>query len=233
MIITIDGPTASGKSSLARALAKKRNMYYVNTGYLYRAVAYLLIKEFEYDDYLFHHPRKDDIQLMTDPNRFVYQYDPVEGEKIFFDGADISAFLGSPDIARGASVLGLNGIVRLILDTTQRKIAEQFDCIIEGRDSGSTVFPNADIKFYITASDQIRAERWYNDPKRRSSDQIHIKEVMAMLKDRDTRDSQRTLSPLVIPEGAIVIDNSYMTFDTMVVTFEELIEKKLKENRDM
>lgn len=207
MIITIDGPTASGKSTVARALAKKLDLYYLNTGFLYRAVAYLLKKECNYDEACFANPQDSDLKKVLDLSRFSYRYDAQVGESVHFDGQDITPYLRTPDIATGASVLGSHPIVREALLAYQRELAKATGVVAEGRDTGSVVFPHADVKFYLTASIERRAHRYFIDATRKDTPATE-QEVAVLIQERDKRDKERKTAPLIVPEGAIVIDNS-------------------------
>ena len=228
MIVTIDGPSSSGKSTVARALAKKLQLYYLNTGFLYRAVAYLLKKECNYDAACFDNPQDKDLRYILDRKRFAYRYDPRVGEMILFDGSDISYHLKKPDIASGASVLGVHPIVRESLLAFQQELGQENSLVVEGRDTGSVIFPNADLKFFLTADRTKRAERWFNDETRKEKPTT-LEEVITMIAERDKRDEERTVSPLVVPEGAIVIDNTDMnlqeTLEAMLAHITESTER--------
>lgn len=208
MIITIDGPVASGKSSVARSLAKKLDFYYLGTGSLYRGLAYLLMHYVsDHEDYL-RNPNSQDLKTYLDPNRFVYLYDHVHGEKILFDGQDITPFLKkNSKMDAAASILSTSKLARDALLDVQRSYGKQFDLVTEGRDAGSVVFPNADVKIFLTASLEVRAQRWRADQKKQGN-HFSLKNSMDIISTRDERDQKREVAPLVKPSGAIVIDNS-------------------------
>ncbi len=210
MIITIDGPTASGKSTVGRMLAKKLGYYYVYSGLLFRAVAYILHNEYGYTKEQFEHPNSDDINAVIDPSRFVYRYNDQEKEQIFFDGRDITPFLKEKSIDQFASLISRNMLVRKKLAQWQRGVAKSVDVVVDGRDSGSVVFPNAEYKFYITASEQERAQRWRRQQVRYGND-IPLEQALSYIKERDQRDMERAHSPLIVPDGAHVIDNTSLT----------------------
>jgi len=210
MIITIDGPTASGKSTLGRMLAKKLGYYYLYSGLMFRALAYVLKHQYGYTKEQFERPRINEVDQILDPKRFVYTYDDQHKERIFFDGVDITPHLKAEGIDQLASVVSKNSDVREKLMNLQRSIAKANDVIVDGRDSGSVVFPYADYKFYVTASEDERAKRWL---KQQGSYGTHrsLGDARAFIHERDQRDSQRTFAPLMIPEGAHVIDNTDQT----------------------
>jgi len=220
MVITIDGPTASGKSTIARKLAKKLEFYYLNTGYLYRAIAYLLIQNCSYKDEDLRNPDPADLQKYVDPNRLVYDYDLHSNEQIIFDGQNITPFLKNKFIDKGASIISTNKMVRELLLNVQRVAAQKFDLVAEGRDTGSVVFPNADIKIYLTASVNTRAERWRADQLEKGNT-FSFDEAVNIVKDRDKRDKEREISPLIIPDNAIVIDDTNLDIDQ---TLDEILK---------
>lgn len=225
MIITIDGPTASGKSTVAQALAGKLGCYYLNTGLLYRACAYLLMRECKYDMACFDDPQEKDLQQVLDPKRLVYTYDARLGAKVLFDECDITQHLKTPEISKGASVLGVHPMVRDYLLSFQQQLGQENSLVAEGRDTGSIVFPNADVKFYIFADITTRAQRWLDDLTRKNKP-VSFDEVVAMIAERDKRDKERDTAPLVVPEGAFVIDNTHLTFEQTVEALFEHIKNK-------
>lgn len=194
MIITIDGPTASGKSSTAKALAKKLGFYYLNTGLMYRAIAWLVQNE------------NFDISTLGPKLPFEYR---VENDqpKIFVDGKDITSQLFSSEISKEASILSKNKYLHDALVKYQQSFANKGDLVVEGRIAGTIVFPNADLKVYLTASDKVRAKRWLADPARNNQAKT-IEQAMKAIQQRDQRDKERKISPLVVPENAFVIDSS-------------------------
>ncbi|TET34109.1 (d)CMP kinase [Candidatus Dependentiae bacterium] len=221
MIITIDGPTASGKSTLGRMLAKTLGHYYLYSGLMFRALAYVLKHQYGYTKEQFEQPRMEDVEKVLDPKRFVYTYDDQHKERIFFDEVDITPYLKAGGIDQLASVVSRNGEVREKLMQLQRSIAKSVDVIVDGRDSGSVVFPYADYKFYVTASEDERAKRWLKQQGKYDADGS-LEEARAFINERDQRDMKRKNAPLIVPEGAHVIDNTDQTpqetLDSMLVT---------------
>ncbi len=209
MIITIDGPTGSGKSSASRGIAEKLNYYCLSSGRIYRALAYVLINHFGYTKETIDKPKIQDLQAALDSKKFDYQLAKDGCGTIFYDGKDITPFLKSDLISQGASIVSTNKEVRELLSALQRTLAEGINFILEGRDSGSVVFDNADVKFYLTAELGIRTKRWQEVQKKRG-DTITFQEAKAHINERDKRDQEREISPLIIPKDAIIIDNSYL-----------------------
>lgn len=221
MIITIDGPTASGKSSVSRNLAEKLNAYYLYTGLLYRALAYILITQ-----------EKLTLDTITQPSmelvekivaQFVYRYSPQTQEQIFYHEKDITPFLKDPLIDQAASILSTNSAVRERLNELQRTIAQGRSMVIDGRDSGSVVFPHADFKFFLSADQAVRAERWYRQQLARGK-QVTLEQATEEIATRDARDTQRKHAPLVIPKDAYMLDNSTMNVAQTVDALLEIIQ---------
>jgi len=216
MIITIDGPTASGKSTTARALADKIGIYYLNSGKLYRAFAYLLMEHAGYTEQQLAQPKEEDIFGYLSPNRLVYTYTPEESERIFFDDEDITPYLhGNATIDQAASIVSQNNQVREKITDLCREIGNKFSLVADGRDTGSVVFPHATVKFYLTASLPVRAQRWQEFISQRGTE-ISLQEAEEQLVIRDKRDMDRAVAPLVAPEGAIFIDNSELPLTEVI-----------------
>ncbi len=218
MIVTIDGPAASGKSTVARMVAEALHFYYLNTGLLYRAVTYILLTTYQYSQKDLSAVSAQVLQDCIDPQRLLYSYDPLNGSTVMYDGVDITSFLKDPMIDQSVSVISPQKIVRENLSELQRAIAKKHDVIVEGRDVGSVVFPHADYKFYLTASLEVRAQRWktYQESKGKL---LSLKQALELIADRDARDKGREISPLVVPQNATVIDNSELTLDQTLQVF--------------
>ena len=215
MIITIDGPTASGKSTVAAAIAKKLGFYHLNTGLLYRSLSYLLVTKRGYSLTDLEHVRQEDIIECVRPDLFSYEYNEGRDVTILYDGTDITHFLKDSSVDQYVVIISPQKIVREAMVDQQRKLAEKYNLVIDGRDVGSHVFPHAEYKFYLTASLSVRAARWQKDQRARGHDYT-IEETEAMISDRDLKDMQRHISPLVVSEGAITVDNSALTFNETV-----------------
>lgn len=212
MIITIDGPMASGKSTVARLLAQKTGFYYIYSGLFYRALAYLLIKEGRYTADMVTNPDHSMIVELLSPDQFVYRYVSDSGERVFFQGVDITGYLKTATIDTYSSLLSTDAVTRSLVNSYIEKIARSHDVIVDGRDAGSIMFPQAECKIYLVADPAVRALRW----QRMQATQgkfFSDNEALASVNERDARDTNRATAPLVIPENAYVIDDSTMSPD--------------------
>lgn len=214
MIVTIDGPAASGKSSAARALAQKLSFYYLNSGMLYRALGYCLL-------YNGNVPLKElrgcDMKLYSKClEELRYTYDICNGKMaLFVKDVDVTALLKEPIIDKAASLVGENKQARIFLLTMQRELVDHHDTIAEGRDAGSAIFPQATIKFFLTARPEVRALRWLKDQK--NNDNItKFEDALRTIQERDERDSNRSDAPLHIFADNIIVDNSNLSLEQTV-----------------
>lgn len=215
MIITIDGPVASGKSTVSRLLAQRLGYYYLCSGLLYRALAYLLVTRHGYTLETIANPDIKDINACFDAHFFVYQYDQKTEEHIFFDAQDITPYLKDTFIDKVTSLISVNKQVRSAVTAIQHAIAAQHDIVTDGRDVGSVVFPQAEFKFFVTASVAVRANRWRKDQEKYGKF-LSFDEAVALITDRDNRDKYRDIAPLIVPQGAIVIDTTELTIQEAV-----------------
>lgn len=221
MIITIDGPAASGKTTLGLEVAKKLKLFYVYSGLFYRALAYLLINKEVYKDEDLYNPKQQDLYTYLDPELLIYQYDPEVGETILFDGKDITPHLKIGFIDQKASILSGNKRVRTLINEIIRTIARNFDVIVDGRDAGTVIFPGADIKFYVTAETEVRAKRWQHVQKE-LGEKYSFEDALKMITERDERDKNRKEAPLAIPDDGIIINTSDKDIEQ---TLEDALEK--------
>ena len=225
MIITIDGPVASGKSTVAKALAKGLGFCYLNTGLLYRATAYALMHTLriaEMIDTTMEAVTKQDLDCVYD---LLFTYDHVM-LRVSFLGKDLTTELSQQRYEKPASMVASHSLVRMMLLDVQRDVAKRYDVIADGRDCGTVVFPQADVKFFLTASPDVRARRLFNDPKRKVSGTT-LDEVKASLMQRDERDYKRAIAPLSVPVDALMVDNSDVSFEQSVAIMLAQIRKKI------
>jgi len=224
MIITIDGPAASGKSTTARLLAKYLGYYYINSGLLYRALGYLLLEHGGYSLETIANPSESDVARFLDPAHLVYTSDDQTNAHIYFDDKEITKLLKNERIDNASSTVSTNQVVRSYLLKFQRALAASHNVIVEGRDSGTVVFPQAQIKFFLTASLAVRAERWQMEAEQKGI-KISIDDAQNQLAERDKRDTERAIAPLKIPENAIVVDNSLYTISETVDVLANYVKK--------
>lgn len=228
MIITIDGPSASGKSTVARAVAKELHYFYIASGTIYRGLAYALMHLRGYSQETIAHVQEPDVMFCLDSARFVYTYDSSDNDRIILQGIDITIHLKSPAVDAGASLIGTNGIVREHILRFIQALAKHHDIVIDGRDCGSVMFPSADYKFYLDASVLVRAQRW-QAMQAKLKKNISLDQAVEITTERDERDSKRSLAPLRVPHGASVIDSSYLAAQEVVSLIVRHVQSKKKE----
>lgn len=209
MIIAIDGPAGSGKSTIAKLLAERLNFTYINTGAMYRAVTLFLIKNNLLDKL-----KKDEIKIADILKHINIEMDK---DKIFLNGIDVSIAIRNEDVTKEVSYISAISDVRRFLVEIQRKIGKKQDSILEGRDIGTNVFPDAEFKFFLNADIEERAKRRLLQEGQDKT----IEFIVDDIKRRDIYDSTRKENPLKKAEDAIEID-------TTGYTIEEVLDKILK-----
>ena len=220
MIITIDGPMASGKSTTAYRLAHELTFFYLNSGFLFRGLAYAILKiSHHFGRSQFDVNAVDFIGLLP---RLSYANDASSGARILFDHVDITSELKDPEVATLASMLGTDLEVRSALAVWQQELVRGKDSIVEGRDAGSVVFADAEAKIFLTARPEIRAARWQREQAARGNN-ISFQEALEAVNTRDERDSNRKIAPLIVPQGAIIIDNSELSLNETMAEIKKQI----------
>lgn len=199
-VITIDGPTSSGKNSVGFLLAQKLGHQYIDTGMIYRAGCYKFLKE--------NISIGDEEQVLDVYRNLDIKFETVDSEhKVLVDGVDVSNSLHTPEISRITPIVAARLEVREILRKLQREIGSRENTVMSGRDIGSEIFPEAKHKFYLTASAKVRAKRRF-DQLVKKDPSVKYEDVLKDMMERDRQDMERSVSPLVVPDGAVVIDNS-------------------------
>lgn len=215
MKITIDGPAGSGKSTTARGLAKKLAALFIDTGAMYRAVTLVALER----GILLMDSMK--IERLSREILITFK-EGKKGQRTIVNGIDRTEHVRSDEVEGGVSIVAANPKVRESMVAMQRKLASSHPFVVmEGRDAGSVVLPDADFKFFITADPAVRAMRRALEKKGKKK--LDLKEVEEAIRKRDEMDSSRKASPLTIPEDATVIDNSKLTLDGTINKILELL----------
>lgn len=217
--VAIDGPAGAGKSSIAKAAAKKLNFIYVDTGALYRAVAYNAVKNGVLDS------TKKIISMLKDTKVELKYKDGVQA--VYLNGEDVSAFIRTPEISMGASKVSAVPEVRAFLLDLQRDIAKKNNVIMDGRDIATVVLPNADVKIFLFATPECRAQRRYKELLEKG-ESVSYEDVLADVNKRDYQDSHREIAPLKPCETSIMADTSEMSLEASVNYIISLIEENIK-----
>jgi cytidylate kinase len=222
MIVTIDGPTASGKSSIARALASRLGLHHLATSLFYRGFARVL-REVWQESGLPEH-----FDALTDDDRALItqlEYRIIDhAGRIFFAGRDITDGLSDNSYAQPASQVSADPRVRDLLLEPQRAVAKNHDIIADGRDCGTVVFPHADVKFYFDASPEVRATRMQQDNDRAVAG-LTQEQIVAEIIARDARDMSRAVAPLRVPDNSFVIDSSHLSVDVVLEYCVQIIKR--------
>ncbi len=210
MIITIDGPAASGKSSTGRLLAEKLGFFYLYSGLLYRAVAYTAINRLGYslEDLKHYTEAPEGIKQIVPDLQYIYT--PTTGDQVYVKNENITAGLKDPYLDQAASLVSTYPSIRKALTDLQRELAQGKDIVVDGRDAGTVVFPQADYQFFLMARVEERARRWVEQQKKRGN-QVSLVQAIGELSSRDHRDANRLLAPLTISPNAQIIDNTALS----------------------
>ncbi|MGN0787492.1 MAG: (d)CMP kinase [Candidatus Onthoplasma sp.] len=214
MIIAIDGPAGSGKSTVAELLAQKLGFLHFNSGLLYRAVASHFLK-IGYDF--------SKISTYSKVPSFKIKVQIIDNaQHVFVNNEDLTNSLTDNNVSIHAPIISVNKKVREKIDACQKKFVSKNDVVIDGRDIGSFVFPNAEYKFYLDCDLHERAKRRFKDAVKKNPN-ITLKEIEQQLDERDKIDKSKKIAPLVIPKGAIIVDSTNMTIDQVVDTIAKNI----------
>lgn len=220
MIITIDGPAGSGKSTVARKLAELLHIAHLDTGATYRAVTLKALREgvnMEDPAALVNVARRADIRLAPS----------TSGLRVMLDGQDVSRDIRTAEVSDKSQYVARAGEVRGVLVELQRRIGREVGSFVtEGRDQGSVVFPDADVKFYLDASPEVRARRRHEEMLADGQPAVY-EEVLASIVARDHRDKSRTVAPLTRPAGAVEVDTSDMTIEQVTAALMRHVEARL------
>ena len=218
--IAIDGPAGAGKSTIARKLAKELGYYYVDTGAIYRTVAYFL-------DLLGISPKDvDGVERYLDELTVKIAYDEEGNQHMIMNGMDVTDDIRTPDISQKASLVSAHTIVRDMLLDMQRDVAKKHNVIMDGRDIGTVVLPRATVKIFLTASAEVRAKR-RTDELLAKGQKAEFTKVLKEIEQRDYQDSHRAVAPLKQAKDAVLLDTSSLDIDSVVTAMKTIIGEKI------
>ncbi|MBF1028752.1 MAG: (d)CMP kinase [Lachnospiraceae bacterium] len=218
--IAIDGPAGAGKSTIAKQVARRENLIYIDTGAMYRAMSLLMLQNGI--------PLNDAEKIGQECSRAQIDISYENGEQaVFLNGENVDAFLREERVGNAASAVSAVPRVRERLVQLQRELAESVDVVMDGRDIGTVVLPDADLKIFLTASSRVRAERRYRELQEKGIE-ADLKTIQRDIEERDHRDMTRETSPLRQAEDAVVIDSSMMTVDEVIQNILDLIQSRRK-----
>ena len=218
--IAIDGPAGAGKSTIAKALAKELGYYYVDTGAIYRTVAYFL-------DLLGISPKDaDGVHRYLDELTINIEYDETGKQHMIMNGMDVTDEIRTQDISQKASLVSAHKEVRDVLLDMQRDVARKHNVIMDGRDIGTVVLPKATVKIFLTASAEVRAKR-RTDELIAKGQTAQYETVLKEIKQRDHQDSTRAIAPLKQAEDAVLLDTSELDIPGVLEAMQKIIGEKI------
>ena len=218
--IAIDGPAGAGKSTIAKRLAKELGYYYVDTGAIYRTVAYFM-------DLLGISPKDTDgVSRYIDELTIDIYYDENGLQHMLMNDIDVTDDIRTPDISQKASLVSAQPVVREMLLDMQRDVARENNVIMDGRDIGTVVLPKADVKIFLTASAEVRAQRRHAELQAKGA-KDSFEQVLSDIQRRDHQDSTRAIAPLKAAKDAVTVDTSGMDIDDVVETIRRIVVDKV------
>ena len=219
--VAIDGPAGAGKSTIAKRLAKELGFYYVDTGAIYRTLGYFM-------DLVGIGPKDiDGITRLIDEVVIEIEYDEDGSQHMFMNDIDVTEDIRTPEMSKIASAISAHKLVRDTLLDMQRDMAKKHNVIMDGRDIGTVVLPRADVKFFLTASAEVRAQRRCEELKAKGSKDSYEK-VLKEIVQRDYDDSHRAVAPLKQTKNHILVDTSNMTIEEVVAHMGAIVREKCK-----
>ncbi|MEC7641731.1 MAG: (d)CMP kinase [Nitrospinota bacterium] len=208
MIIAIDGPAGSGKSTIAKTIAEKLAFRYINSGAMYRAVAWTAQnKEIDLNN-------EDEVARVAEKLEIEFVSNP-QGQKVTVDGQDATQALKTESVGAGAAIVAGQPRIREIMTARQRQMGRKGKVVMEGRDIGTVVFPQADLKFYFDADPEERGKRRYLELKAKQRP-VNLKNIVAQIKQRDYEDAHRKIAPLARADDAIYVDTTHLNIEAVV-----------------
>ncbi len=221
-VIAIDGPAGAGKSTLASHLARRFGFLNLETGAMYRALAFKgLTTATPFDD-------EDALVRLAAATQIVLEPRANESNRVLLDGMDVTLRIREKDVADAASLVSVHPRVRAWMVERQRALGAQGGVVMEGRDIGTQVFPDAEVKIFLDAADDVRGQRRFLQ-QAGSNDAHDAQAVLAAVRERDARDRNRAASPLIPAADAVHLDTSAMTLDEVLRQAEELVRGRIRE----
>jgi len=218
--IAIDGPAGAGKSTMAKRLAKELGYYYVDTGAIYRTVAYFM-------DLLGVSPKDaDGVERYIDELTIQIEYDEEGKQHMLMNGIDVTGEIRTQDISQKASLVSAHPVVREVLLDMQRDVAKAHNVIMDGRDIGTVVLPKADVKIFLTASSQVRAKRRYDELIAKGQT-ANLEQVLKEIEQRDYQDTHREIAPLKMARDSVKLDTSDLDIDGVIAEMKRIIKEKI------
>jgi cytidylate kinase len=223
-IIAIDGPSGAGKSTVAKRLARQLGYLYVDTGAMYRAIGLKALR---------HNPKLDDVAQIASIAQAstVELMDSAAGSRVFLDGEEVTEAIRSEAVSQAASIVSGISEVRRVLVRAQQQMGASRNVVLEGRDIGTKVFPEANLKIFLDASEETRARRRFEE-NRRKGVTLSFEETLAEINGRDRRDSQRADSPLVKAEDAVYVDTSGKAVEEVLREILRLVEERQAQEQE-
>ncbi len=218
--IAIDGPAGAGKSTIAKAVAEQLGWIYVDTGAMYRAIGLAALRK-----KISISQNQQAVKALL-PSLDIQLRHENGSQRIFLQGEDVSEAIRSPEASIAASDVSAIASVREFLLSQQREIARRTDVVMDGRDIGTVVLPDAQVKLFVTASARARAERRYNELFNKGR-QVSLQQVLNDIKYRDEQDSNRSVAPLKMADDAVLVDTTKLTLEQSIQTVMKIIQERL------
>ena len=218
--IAIDGPAGAGKSTIAKRLAKELGFHYVDTGAIYRTVAYF------FDLWGVSPKDIDGIERYIDELNVSIEYDEDGAQHMIMNGMDVTGDIRTQDISQKASLISAHAVVRDMLLDMQRDVAKRHNVIMDGRDIGTVVLPKADVKIFLTADAEVRAKRRFDELQAKGQKAVY-ETILKEIQQRDYQDTHRAIAPLKMARDSIKVDTSNLDIEGVIAEMKHIIGEKI------